>query len=568
MGTLFSALSIAQSGLQAAQVQLDTAGHNIANVNKEGFSRQRVELLSYTPIDRTFGQIGRGVRIAQIARIRDTLLDVQFRNQVSGRDNARIQFEFFSQIEDVFLEPGVNGLSGRINLFFQSLQEFSANVESLPVRQSVLVEAGALASLFSETFSSLNSLRTNANEEVAGFVPEINSLAQRIADLNDRIRVTEGSGNPANDLRDDRDVLLDRLAGIANIFVREDNSGQVEVFIGDQQLVFGGQFRELEAVQTAVIDPTRPDFVEIRFVDNGQALRVTDGELFGVLQMRDVELPAVIADVNLLAATIIREINAIHSQAHGLVNLSGTITGSNTVTDPTVPLSAAGLPFAFTPGTFEINLYDNTGAPVAGSPITITIGAGDSLDDVAAQIDAIADLAATANADGALEITAAAGFTFNFANDQTGLLAALGMNGLFTGFDAQTMGVNQAIANDPQLLAGAFSADPADTGDNTAALALAAVQNARVLLNGSATINDFYESLVVGIGVDSRAADSTFTVEQTFVETFERRRQEISGVSLDEEVASLVLFQRAFEASARVITVTDRMLEALLNVAL
>ncbi len=568
MGTLFSALSIAQSGLQAAQVQLDTAGHNIANVNKEGFSRQRVELLSFTPINRTFGQIGRGVRIAEISRVRDTLLDVQFRNQVSGRDNAQIQSEYFSRIEDVFLEPGVNGLSGRINLFFQSLQEFSTNVENLPVRQSVTVEAQALAALFNDTYSRLNSLRTDANQEIEGFVPEINSLAERIAELNGKIRVTEGSGNPANDLRDERDVLVDKLAGIADIFVREDNAGQYEVLIGDQQIVFSDQFREVEAVQTAAIDPDRPDFVEIRFVDNGVALRANDGALFGAIQMRDVELPAVLDDINELAATIIREINAIHSQGRGLTGLTGTITGSNAVTDPTIALDTAGLPFTFTPGTFEINVYDNTGAAVAGSPFTITIAAGDSLDDVVAQINGIANLTAAVNADGALTVTPNAGFTFGFSNDQTGLLAALGMNGLFTGADAQTMGVNQAIVDDPQLLAGAFSTDPDDTGDNTAALAMADVQNGLFLLNGSATINDFYESVVVGIGVDARAANATLTVEQTFVETFQRRRQEISGVSLDEEVASLILYQRAFEASARVITVTDRMLEVLLTTAL
>ena len=569
MGTLFSALSIAQSGLQAAQVQLDTAGHNIANVNKEGFSRQRVDLVSYSPINKTFGQIGRGVRIAQIERVRDELLDVQFRNQVSGRDNAKLQTEYFSRIEDVFLEPGENGLSGRINLFFESLQEFSANVESLPVRQSVMVEAGALASLFNETFNQLDTLRENANEEVAAFVPEINSIAARIADLNTKIRVTEGStGNPANDLRDDRDLLLDQLAGIANIFVREDNAGQVEVLIGEQQIVFAGQFREVEAVQNAAIDPTHPEFVELRFVDNGEVLRVSDGELFGALQMRDVELPPIIADLNELAATIIQQINLIHTQANGLTNLSGTVTSSNTVTDPTIDLATAGLPFTFTPGTFEVNVYDNTGTPVGGSPVTITIAAGDSLNDVASQLNGIANLAATVNADGALEITSAPGFTFGFSNDQTGLLAALGTNALFTGSNAETMGVNQAIVDDPALLGGAFSTDPADTGDNTAALALAAVQNGQYLLGGTATINDFYESLVVGIGVEARAADATFTVEQTFVETSERRRQEISGVSLDEEVASLILYQRAFEASARVIAVTDRMLEVLLTTAL
>lgn len=568
MGTLFSALSIARSGLQAAQVQLDTSGHNIANVNKEGFSRQRVELTSNTPIAREYGQIGRGVKIAQITRVRDVLLDGLYRHQAAGLKNAEIQAEFFKQIEDVFLEPSENGLSGRINLFFQALQDFSTNVESLPVRQSVTAEAEALSSLFNETYQRLDTLRTNANEEVSNFVPQINSLAEQIAALNDQIRVTEGSGNPANDLRDDRDVLLDQLAEIGNIFVREKNSGEVDVLLGEQELVSGSIFRTVEAVQNAALDPNRNDLVELRFTDNGQVLTVTDGELYGALQMRDQQLPSVLSDVNELASTIIQEINRIHSQANGLTNLSGTVTGSTSVPDPAAALTTANIPFPITAGSFDVNVYDATGTPIGGSPFTISVGPGTTLNDIVADLNAIPNLSASVNPDGQLEVTGAAGFTFGFSNDTSGAVGALGVNALFTGFDAQTMGVNQAIADNPQLLAGAFSTDPANTGDNTAALAMANVQNAKLLSNGSATINDFYESFVAQIGVDARSNESTLGVEQTFVETFERRRQEISGVSIDEEVTLLIQFQRAFEASARVVTVTDRMLDALLTMAL
>lgn len=568
MGTLFSALSVGQSGLRAAQIQLDTAGHNIANVNKEGFSRQRVDLATFSPVNFPFGQIGRGVRVSGINRLRDPLLDVLYRNQVAGLNSANIQSQYYKQIEDVFLEPGENGISGRLNRFFDALQEFAVNVESLPVRASVMVEAEALASTFTETYTHLNDLRTNANQEVLGFVPEINSLAQRIAELNDKIRISEGTGGVANDLRDDRDLLVDQLAAIANISASETNSGEYEIFINGQQLVFGNQVRTLETFQDATIDPARPDLVSIRFTDNNALLTVQDGELYGALQIRDVELPGIIADLNEMASTLIQQINLIHSQGNGLRDLSGTVTASNGVTDPTIDLATAGLPFTFTPGTFEVNIYDSTGALVAGAPFTITIAAGDSLNDVAAQLDALANLSATVNSDGQLQITGDAGFTFGFANDGTGLLGALGVNGLFTGTDATDIGVNQAIVDDPALLAGAFDTDPLATGDNAAALALAGVQNGRYFQGGTTTINDFYESLVVDIGVNARATNAALEVEQTLNENYSRRREEISGVSIDEEVSSMIQFQRAFEASARVITVTDRMLEALLTMAL
>ncbi len=568
MGTLFSALSIGQTGLRAAQIQLDTAGHNIANVNKEGFSRQRVELATVMPVSFSFGQIGRGVQVAGINRLRDPLLDVLFRSQVAGLNSAEIQAQYYKQIEDVFLEPTENGLSGRLNRFFAVLQEFSVNVESLPVRSSVMVEAQTLADTFNETFTHFNGLRTHANNDVRGFAPEINSLAQGIAELNDRIRVQEVTGTQANDLRDDRDVLVDRLAAIVNVSVTETNSGEYEVFIGGQQLVSANLVRSVEAVPNSLIDPTRPDLVELRFTDNGAVLQVQDGALFGALQIRDVELPRIISDLNEMATRLIQQINLIHSQGNGLRNLSGTVTASNGVTDSAIDLATAGLPFTFTPGIFQVNVYDNTGALVAGAPFTITIAAGDSLDDVAAQLDALANMTATINVDGQLSVTAAAGFTFGFANDGTGLLAALGVNAFFTGTNAQDIGVNQAIVDDPALLAGAFDTDSAATGDNTAALALSGVQDGLFFLNGSGTINDFYESLVVDIGVNARANVAALEVEQTLNENYARRREEISGVSIDEEVSSLLQFQRAFEASARVITVTDRMLESLMNMAL
>ncbi len=566
MGTLFSTLNIARSGMQIAQVQLDIAGHNIANVNKLGFSRQRVELMSRVPLSRPYGQIGRGVAIGRIARVRDPFLDTLLRNQVAGLLSAELKTQFFGQIEDIFLEPTEGGMSGRINDFFQSLQEFSTNVESLPIRQSVVTEAESLSALFNETARRLNTLRTNANQEIVSLVPEVNSLAERIAQLNEQIRVAEAGGNPANDLRDDRDVLLDELAGIVNIFTRERTDGQVDVLIGDQVLVDGDRSRELETVQNALLDPVRNDFVDIRFVDNGRLLTVQDGSISGALELRDTILVEIQNDIDTLAATFIREINVIHSQGSGLANLT-SLTGSNTVTDPALALGSAGLPFTVTPGTFEVTVLDAAGNPTAGSPTTITIGAGTSLNDVVADLNAIAGISASVTPDGALDVTAAAGFSFAFSNDTTGVLAALGANVLFTGSDAVSMGVNQAIADDPQLLTSGFSTDPDDTGDNSAALAMADVQNGLFLQNNSMTINDFFESTVVQIGIDARSTQATFEVELTFVSGFERRRQEVSGVSLDEEVTFLLLFQRAFEASARVVTVTDRMLDSLFSMA-
>ena len=568
MGTLFSALFIARSGLQVAQVQLDTAGHNIANVNKEGFSRQRVELLSRVPNERAFGKLGRGVGVGTIIRIRDIFLDTLFRNTNPDLGSAEIRAEFLRRIEDVFLEPSDGGLSAKIGLFFDSLNEFATNVESLPVRQSVINESEALAGSFNDVARLLFELRTAANQEVIGFVPDINDLAQRIAALNDQIRRGEADGKPSNDLRDDRDLLLDELSKITTIFTRERPNGMVDVLVAGDALVNGNRSRDVQAVSVPALDPERNDLVEIQFVDNGQIMGIQGGALAGALDVRDNVIVNIDGRLDSIAATLIQQINLIHSQGRGLSGFSGTVSTTNATVDAVTPLDVAGLPFPVQSGSFDVTVYDSTGTVTATATIAVTAGVT-TLTDLTAALNTVSpDLSAALTGTNTIDVTANAGFTFSISNDTSGVFTALGMNGLFTGFDARTMGVNQDIVNDARLLASGFDSDILATGDNTAALAMADVQNGLFLDGNTSTIMGFYETTIVELGVDARSTLSNLDVQRTFVDGFQRRRQEISGVSLDEEVTFLLQFQRAFEASARVVTVTDRMLDSLLTMAL
>ncbi len=563
MGTLFSTLYVARSGMGAAQIQLDTTAHNIANVNREGFSRQRVELGSISPNVFPFGEIGRGVLVTRIDRIRDSFLDSSFRDQVSGLGSADIQASNYVLLEDAFLEPGESGFGTRIDRFFDALNDFSNNVEDFPVREAFLQEAQTLADNLNQTAQRLFDLRTNSNEEVRNLVPEVNGLTSRIAELNHNIRDAELNGSSANDLRDERDVALDQLARLVNITTRETEDGTALVLLSDDVLIDQTGAREIEAVRNPLLDPERGDLVELRFVDTGILVDVQDGEVFGALQVRDSAIPAVDARLDTIAGALIQGINAIHSQGNGLTNYTGTVSSSNPVTASTDPLVAAGLPFTVTPGTFDVVVYD---ASNVATTTTITIAAGTTLDDLATQLSGAANLTATVSGN-QLDITPAAGFSFAFTNDNTNALPALGLNGLFTGFDARTIGINQDLANDPGLIASGYSTDVLNTGDNSAALDMAALREALVLDGGASTIAQYYQSTIAELGVDARSNLDNLETQQLFVQDFDSRRQAISGVSLDEEVTSLILFQRAFEASARVIGIADRMLETLINIA-
>jgi flagellar hook-associated protein 1 FlgK len=569
LGTLFSTLDVARSGLQVAQAQIDIAGHNIANVNKVGFSRQRAQLVGRTPHVLPYGQLGRGVQVALVERIRDTFLDVAYRQQAPKLGQAEVFAQYYARLEDVFLEPGENGFSNRITQFFDALNDFADNVESFPTRQSVLSEAEALAGSFQEVASRLDLLRTDANEEVKNVVPEINSLADRIASLNVRIRQSELNGTASNDLRDDRDVLLDELSAIVNITYRERADGQVDVLIGSDVLVDGGVIREMEAVINPSLDPEHQDLVEVRFAATGTLAEITEGSLYAALNMRDVAVPALDDRIDTLAATFIRELNAIQSRGSGLDTYAAAMTSGNLTDDAVTPLGSAGLPFSIAAGSFDIVAYDNTGT---ATTYTVNVDPNtQSLSDLAAAITTATggNITGTVTGGGrALTLTPGAGFTFSFANDTAGVLPALGLNGLFTGTDASNIAVNQTLLDNPNLLTSRYTTDLLNTGDNSAALEMAGLRNVSVLDSGSSTLSDYYETSIVQLGVDTRTNQQTLDVETAFVQDFERRRQEVSGVSLDEELTFMIQFQRAFEGAARVITVTDRMLESLLGMAL
>lgn len=570
MGTLFSTLDIGRAGLQVAQVQLDVTGHNIANVNREGYSRQRVNLTTYSPLIRPYGAVGRGPAVQTIERLRENFLDQVYRAKLQDLGFAEVRARYYNRVEDVFLEPGDQGFGTQLGRFFDALSDFASNVEDIPTRAALVSEADALAGGLNAAAARINTLRTNANEEVRGIVPEINSLLSRIAELNPRIRSAEANGRPANDLRDDRDALMDELARLVNITYRERDDGQVDVLIGGASAVSGNMFDALEAVVNPALDPVRGDLLEVRFSSNGTAVDIRGGELHGVLVMRDGVLADLGGQLDTLAAAFIEQMNRIHSQGNGIANMDTLLRSVYPVNGAGDPLSATGLPFPVQDGSFDLVVYDSAGNIASTQTITIVASgppAGQTrLTDVIGAINATPGVGAFINADNTFTIAPTPGFSFSLANDTSGVLAALGVNSFFTGTDASTIAVSDFLRDHPEFISSAFNPATSNTGDNSAALALSALRTAPVLAGGTRSFSEFYESLIVEVGIDARANGTRLAVEQAVIDDYSLRRQEVSGVNLDEEVTFLLQVQRAFEGAARIITVTDRMLETLVNI--
>jgi flagellar hook-associated protein 1 FlgK len=517
----------------------------------------------------TYGAVGRGPFISGIDRLRDQFLDVAYRQEVASLGAAETAATYFNRIEDIFNEPGEDGLADRFNALFDALQDFANAVDNLPTRVATIAEADALAGTLNEIDSRLNLLRSNANDQVRDIVTEINSLGGRIAELNTTIQRFEGSGRTANDLRDDRDLLIDELSKLVNISYREQDNGIVNVLIGGEQFVTGRNLRPVEAVVNPTLDPNRPDMVEVRFADTGLLLPVRDGELRGLLDARDSAINGVEDQMDALALAIIENLNRLQASGRGLSNFDDTLTSQYPVSNGATQLNAAGLPFPVTDGSFDILVFDNNNVLVETITVPVTATGPvinrSTLNSISGAIGGSANLNVSVS-DGLLTIDPVANRSFAFSNDTSGFLVASGTGGIFNGTDAGSISVNQQLIDRPDWLTSSDSTNPADTGNNTIALLMAQLRDRPILVSNTQDVNQFYEATLVSLGVDSRANSQLLDVQQNAVEDFDARRQEVSGVSIDEEVTNLLQVQRAFEASARVITTTDRMLETLMGI--
>ena len=569
MGNLFATLDIAVSGLQTHQIALEVTGHNIANVNTDGYSRQRADLVTKWPQNTPYGSLGRGVTVADISQMRDRLLDAVFQNETQSYGELAVERDFLGRIEDIFQEPADTGVGALLDNFFAAVQALTNYPEELPLRTNLIAAASVLAEGFNDAATRLDQIRTDVNTELIVRVSEVNGLTEQIAELNYNIVRAEATGKTASDFRDRRTVLLDRLAELVDIRTVDVSNGSVTVLLGGEVLVDGRYWTELTTQVNPALDPERNDFVEVVVADSGRPVTISGGRFKGLLDVRDTLVPEVATRVDDLASTLIFEFNTIHGQGTGLAGFTG-LTSDNSVLDPTADLddsAATGLSFTPVDGSFEINVIDSLGNVVT-SVITVDldgVGADDSLNDLAANIDAVANVSAAVSADNRLVITADPTYSFVFSNDTSNIPAVLGANAFFVGSDASDIAVSPVILNDPRMIAASLSTDPRDTGDNRNALAMAALQETAVLSSGTATLNDFYEETVAALGVTARRASDEADIIENFRRNIDRRREEVAGVNLDEETANLMRFQRGFQASAQVFNVIDELLDTLVN---
>ena len=311
MSSPFFGLDIGVTGLRAAQQMLDTAAHNVANANTPGYSRQRVRLVESAPYtfpafnrSGTPGQIGSGVTVQSITRVRDTFLDLQVQAQTALKGEWDARQQQLTKIESIFPEPSDSGLGSVISKYFSSWQDVASDPSSTAARTAMTEQASSLALEMNRDATQLGAVRTDINQQLKQEVTTINDLATQIADLNGQIQRVTITGENPNDLMDQREQLLEQLSAIVPASVQTQKDGTMTVLVGGVDLVNNVNARKLEATTGAGgdITPTWSD---------GSSLALPTGQMKALLQVRDVDLAGYRSQLDTLAQGIADSTNAL-----------------------------------------------------------------------------------------------------------------------------------------------------------------------------------------------------------------------------------------------------------------
>ncbi len=567
---LLGSLQIGKSGLLASQAALQVVGNNLANLATEGYHRQSITLSPETAQEIGPGLfIGRGVKIQSITRAVDDALESRLRGSTSDQSASGIRQQLLGRIEAIENEFSGTDLSNALGEFFNVFSQLSNTPQDISLRTLVAEQAGSLAGFIRDLDAEFGNVQLQTITQIDQTVATVNDLLTRIASLNTQITVQSRGAGGAPGLRDQRDQLLGELSQYMDISTVEQQSGSVDVFVGSLPIILNNRSRGVE-VQNRT--ENGQIVTQVVIAADKSPLDITSGELGALLEFKEQDIKDAIDSIDTLAAQLIYQVNRIHSQGQGL-DLLDSVTGATAVTDPTVALNDAATDLTIMPthGSFQVNVVQKSTGQVVTATVNVDLDginpAGDTtLTSLAADIDLAANITATVTAGGKLKITSdSSDFQISFSDDTSGVLAVLGINTFFTGKDAFDIGVNAVLETSPRLIAGAVtSATGPNAGDNSVALAIAGLRDQTLTELNGLSLTQHWTRHVEDFAIRQSQARQQFQADTVIHDGLFNQQQSISGVNADEEAIDLIQYQRAFQASARLLTVIDEMLQTLL----
>lgn len=577
--SLFNALT----GLQTNQAALKVTSNNVTNANTPGYTRKAAQQESIV-----IAGSGAGVQLSNVTRFVDDFLVKQLRGAASEVGNFQAQNDFLQYVQDLFgTLTSQSSIGASISNFAAKSESLAATPESASARAGVVSAADAVARQLNTMSREIQQLRGQADQEISKSVDIINQQLSEIDRLNGEIARNKVQGLPTGDLEDKRDLAVNKLSEQIDVNYFTRSTGELVIFTKSGRTLLSGDpltvsHAPVAATSAATVYPGGIDGIMVGGYDITN--EIGSGRLAALVQMRDSNLPALTAEISALAVTLRDEMNRIHNDGTGLP-AARTLTGSRAQSGTAASLT----------GTVEITLLNADGTQA----FTATVAAPATLDAAgfAAEINlALAGFGGSLATEAGGIVSINGGGTYGVVisggvvdpgggQPTTSVSDFLHLNDFFVGDDpagmdyAATLAVRSDILSDPARMSrgvlrldavtGEYYVSP---GDNQIAQRLAARFQDQISFGQAGELSSISttfagygaEILSVATARYNRAQDS-LDFQTTVAQDLEYRASSMSGVNVDEEMSNLVLYQNAYAASARLVTVVSDMYDVLLQ---
>lgn len=546
-------MEIAMRGLYSSQRGMANVSHNVDNTNTPGYSRQVINQVAARPllVANSAGMLGMGSDVVSVDRVRDSFLDEKYWSEAQFLGEWSVKSTIIEDMQTIYNEPSENGYTKIINEFYSALQTLSTDPSSESTRAMVKEKGVAVAKYFNSVAKHFDHLQEDLNNMVNAKVSEVNTLADQIRELNLQIYHFEVMGNKANDLRDRRGYLVDKLSKIVNCSAYEVETGlklpngepekRFMVTISGKAIVDHESVVHLKA-ESREQNLNAEDLNNLYHVEweDGNKLNLKSGELKGYMDMRDGN--------------------------DGQMGLNGEKSPN-----------AKGIPYyqrkmnefvrifamSFNEGIMDSNGdgdYEKTNGHVDGYKLNSV--EGDDPSGIRFFTILGSDGQPINSADfetQALAYAAKMGITDDPATTDIDERLVAG----YQSITARNFSISFDVDDNPSLNISASSM-PGEVGNNENLTNLMKMRhNAYMFKEG--TPEDFIKTLISSMGVDGQQYNQYLDVQEGITSQIENRRLSISGVSLNEEMTNLVKYQQIYGASAKMIDTFSEVLDILIN---
>ncbi len=562
---LNNTLNASRLSLLSQQANIDIIGHNVANVNTPGYSRQVGIVQATPPLADSLGMRGTGVTTTRIMNLYDRFIGMQLNLENSNKGMWKARSSTLADLERTFNETGDYGLLPVIGEFWNAWEDLANNPEGVAQRVSVVEKSKILTASLNSMNEDLLTQERILGQSIEDGVQQLNNLTAQVAELNQTISENELLGNDANDLRDRRNSLLSEIAEMIDINYFENDRSQVTILSANgKSLVQGNESYALRVD----FDPLSGD-PQIIWHNDSYPMNETmqSGKLRGWLAGWD-DLKTAHNSLKELSSALIFNVNQQHVQGYDLEGEAGKVFFEHAISlsqgmenqgdgvlmfDPASGID--GIDWENLQNYDDYEIRFNADYAGAGNEFTIVdVNTGETIAPDSVDTSVAGELSINFNGGYFVKIHYGSGTV-----PQSGDTFSLS----FRDNAARTVGVNGELSNPVKIAA---SDNPLEVpGNNGAALKIAQLQHALTMSSKKSSFNEFYSSMVGKVGSLAQMAENNREHSAMVAEQLQLKQESVSGVSIDEEMTNLIRFQQAYSASARIISKVDELLDNIIR---